>query len=111
MIKQIGLSIVEMMIGISIGIILIGGAGTFYLSSLKGNIDDVRQQRFEQFIQILKSNIVATIRRAGYSNSLTALPDVSGWTAGSHFYTNGTCAQVTYVDTTQTPAKQQYFGY
>lgn len=109
--KQFGFSLVEIMIGITIGIIVVGAAGTFYVNTLTDNVDQVRQQRFEQAVQILKNTIASSIRRAGYSNSTTALPDVSGWTAGSHYYSNGTCALVTYVDRSLATPQQQYFGY
>lgn len=109
--NQMGLSIVETMIGITIGLIVASSAAAFYISTLKSNIEDVRQQRFAQSVQILKYMISSGIRRAGYSNSTTALPDVEGWTSGSHYYSNGSCALITYVDMSLPTPKQQFYGY
>lgn len=109
--KQMGLSIIETMIGMTIGLIVVGSAGTFFLSTLKSNVDDVRQQGFYQTIQTLKYMISSGIRRAGYSNSTSALPDVPGWISGSHYYSNGSCALITYVDMSLPTPKQQFYGY
>lgn len=109
--KHQGLTIIELMIGLAIGTIVLASAGALFVSTLRTNLDNVKQQRFEQTIQVLKGTIAAGIRRAGFSNSSSALPDVSGWTAGKHFYLNGTCALFTYVDTSLATPKQQYFGY
>ncbi len=109
--KQEGLSLVELLVGITLGLIVVGVAGTLYVSTLKSNLDNVKQQRFEQSAQILASTIAAGIRRAGFSNSATSLPNVSGWATGTHYYSNGTCALFTYVDTTFSTPKQQFFGY
>lgn len=109
--KQRGLSIIELMIGLAIGTIVLGSAGTLFVSTLRANLDAVKQQRFEQSVQVLMNTMAAGLRRAGFSNATTNLPDVSGWTSGSHYYTNGTCALFSYVDTTLSVAKQQFFGY
>ena len=109
--KQSGHSIIAMIIGLAIGIIVLVSAGAFFTSTLRNNVDDVKQQNFEQSIQIIKNTMVAGIRRAGYSNSSSNLPDVGGWVAGSHYYSSGTCALITYVDMTLPLPKQQFFGY
>ncbi len=109
--KQTGYSIIAMMIGLAIGIIVLVSAGAFFMSTLRSNVDEVKQQNFEQSIQIIKSTMVAGIRRAGYSNSASSLPDVAGWASGSHYYTNGTCVLITYVDMALALPKQQFFGY
>lgn len=109
--KPMGYSIIEMMIGITIGIVIIGSGGAFYINTLRSNVDDVKQQHFDQTIQVLKGTMVSVIRRAGYSNSVSGLPDVVGWNSGTHYYINGTCALVTYFDTTLATPRQQFFGY
>lgn len=109
--RQKGLSLVELMIGLAVGIIVLGTAGTLVISTLRANFDAVKQQRFEESIQVLTNTIAAGVRRAGFSNSINSLPDVSGWPPGLHYYTNGTCILFTYVDTAISPAKQQFFGY
>lgn len=109
--KHRGFSIVELMIGLAIGAIVLGSTGALYVSTLRASLEGVKQQRFDQSVLTLMNLIATEIRRAGFSNSVTSLPDVPGWTAGSHFYTNGTCALFTYVDTTLPISKQQFFGY
>jgi len=109
--KQKGFSLIELMIGAAIGIIVLGSAGSLFVSTLRANLDAVKQQRFEQSVQVLISSMAAGLRRAGFSNSSTALPDVSGWTAGTHYNVTGTCVLFTYVDTTLPLVKQQFFGY
>ena len=109
--KHRGLTIIELMIGLAIGTIVLASAGALFVSTLRTNMDNVKQQRFEQSLQVLKGTIAAGIRRAGFSNSTTSLPDVSGWTSGKHFYITGACVLYTYIDTTFVTPKQQYFGY
>ncbi|PJD96824.1 MAG: hypothetical protein CK426_01755 [Legionella sp.] len=106
-----GFSLIEIMVGLSVGLIVIASVGALFVSTLHTNIENVKLQRFEKTIQILKSTMTSQIRRAGFSNALTSLPDVTGWASGSHYYTNGSCALFTYVDTTLVPPKQQFFGY
>ena len=109
--RQMGLTLVELTIGLAVGMIVLGTAGTLFISTLRSNLNAVKQQRFEQSVQILSNTIAAGVRRAGFSNSVTILPDVAGWTPGVHYYVNGTCMLFTYVDTTLATPKQQFFGY
>jgi prepilin peptidase dependent protein B len=81
--KLKGFTVIEIMIGLAIGLIVVASAGSFIISTLRFNMDNVKQQRFEQVIQILKNTIASGLRRAGFSNSATSLPDVTGWTAGT----------------------------
>lgn len=109
--RQKGLSLVELMIGIAVGIIVLGTAGSLFVSTLRSNLDAMKQQRFEESVQVLTNTIAAGVRRAGFSNSVNSLPDVTGWTPGLHYYLDGTCMLFTYIDTAISPPKQQFFGY
>lgn len=106
-----GFSLIELMIGFAIGVIVLGSAGSLFVSTLRANLDAVKQQRFEQSVQVLISSMAAGIRRAGFSNSTTPLPDVAGWATGTHYNVTNTCILFTYVDTTLAVPKQQFFGY
>lgn len=61
-----GFTLVELMIALVVGLVLIGGAGTFYIINLRANVDAVRIQKFEQTLQVLVESVVSEIRRAGY---------------------------------------------
>lgn len=109
--KLQGFTIIDLLIGLTLGLIVTASAGALFVSTLRANLDNMKLQRMEQSIQVIKSTMAAGIRRAGFSNSTTPLPDVTGWPTGTHFYTNGTCALFTYFDTTLATPKQQFFGY
>ena len=64
--RQLGLTLVEMLVGLSVGVIVIGGAITVYSSSVQSGSDTLKSSRLNQEIAGLMLVIANDVRRAGY---------------------------------------------
>lgn len=107
--KQRGFTLVELMVGLTIGLIVLAGALSFFSSILRANAESIKQQKFEQTVHALVDTIAADIRRAGYTPLGQAVPTltVGGVNVGS-FYANNNCLLLTYRNPDNTVA---YRGY
>lgn len=107
--KQRGFTLIELMVGLTIGLIVMAGVLKFLSSILQANTESVKQQKFEQTVHALVGTIAADIRRAGYTPLGQAVPTltVGGVNVGS-FYANGNCLLLTYRNPDNTIA---YRGY
>ncbi|TCJ14767.1 hypothetical protein EZJ19_09300 [Parasulfuritortus cantonensis] len=70
--RQTGVSLVELMIGITIGMVIVAGALAIYLSSLRGGSDTLRSAKLNQALRASMDIMVNDIRRAGFWASATA---------------------------------------
>jgi prepilin peptidase dependent protein B len=66
MTKQQGISLIEIMIGLSIGLIIIAAAITIYITSIKGSADIAKSARLNHDMDSALALMVNDIRRAGY---------------------------------------------
>lgn len=107
--KQNGFTLVELMVGLTIGLIIMAGTLNFYSSILRANAESVKQQKFEQTLHALVGTITADIRRAGYTPLGQAVPTltVGGINVGS-FYADDNCLLLTYRNPDNSEA---YRGY
>lgn len=71
--KQIGVSLVEILIGLSVGIILTFGVIVFYSNTSKVSNDTLRIVRLEHELQTAMALMKNDIRRAGYTANAAAL--------------------------------------
>lgn len=97
MIKQKGFTLVEVMVGMTIGLIVLAGVLNFFSSIIHANAEAVKQQQFEQTVHVMVNTIAADIRRAGYTPLGKTVPSltIGGNNVGS-FYTNDNCLLLTY---------------
>ncbi|MCB5195933.1 prepilin-type N-terminal cleavage/methylation domain-containing protein [Deefgea salmonis] len=65
--KQLGMSLIELMVSMALGLLLLGAASSMALSSLFANKDGLRNMALEQEIQPMMSLISRELRRSGYS--------------------------------------------
>lgn len=96
--KQTGFTLVELMVGLTIGLIVLAGVLKFFSTIVGANAEAVKQQQFEQTVHALIGTISADIRRAGYTTPTGAnVPPltVGGVNVGT-FYANGDCLLLTY---------------
>ncbi|MCW8918656.1 MAG: hypothetical protein OQL08_07545 [Gammaproteobacteria bacterium] len=63
---QAGLSLVELMIGTVVGMIVIGGVTSVYVSTIKGSSATLKSSRLNQDMGAIMSVMMNDIRRAGY---------------------------------------------
>jgi len=71
--RQAGLSLVELMVGLAIGLMIVGGATSVYVGAVRSGSDTLRSAKLNIELQGAMNMMVAEIRRAGYSNVTTSL--------------------------------------
>jgi len=64
--RQYGLSLVELMISMALGVFVIGGVFTVYVAVSKSSADTLKQSRLNSEMSALMNIMVSDIRRAGY---------------------------------------------
>lgn len=64
--KQAGVTLIELMVGLTIGLFVIGGVLTVYMSTLQSSSSTLKQSRLNQEITTLVNIMSTDIRRAGY---------------------------------------------
>ncbi len=123
--KQNGLTLIEIMISLLLGLIVIGGALSIYIASIRGSTDVVNGARLNYDLDSIMQLMVNDIRRAGYwggaiTGSSVRNPAGAGCSAGNPF-TCGTaniqlptasCILYTYdADSNGTVDNGEYFGF
>ncbi len=66
---QTGLTLIELMIGMLIGLIVVGGGISVFSESVKGQSDNIRLSRLNQDLRAMMDIMVRDIRRAGFVTS------------------------------------------
>jgi len=64
--KQTGLTLIEIMIALLLSLIVIGGAISIYISTIKGSTDTMRSNRLNYDLDSTMQLVINDIRRAGY---------------------------------------------
>lgn len=107
MINQKGSTLIELMIGITIGLIVLIAVGVTFGSILQSNSSEVREQRLEQTMQILTANMVSEIRRAGYTIAGITLHPPGG--SSHNYYIQSNCILFSHYS----PANgaEKFYGY
>jgi prepilin peptidase dependent protein B len=70
--KQTGVTLIELMIGLLIGVIVVAGGISIFLTSVKGQTDNINLTRLNQDMRTMMDIMVRDIRRAGF---VTSNPD------------------------------------
>jgi prepilin peptidase dependent protein B len=65
--KQDGITLIELMIGLLVGLIITGGILSFFIAYNKSNFDLIRTVRLEQEMRATIDFITRDLKRAGYS--------------------------------------------
>lgn len=94
---------VELLVSILIGLAVLGGAGSVFLTSLRGESDNARVTRLNQDMRSMMDIMVRDIRRAGFvttdtTNNLTLLNDNPFFNATNDIqvYNSNTCIVYSY---------------
>lgn len=69
--KQAGLSLVELMVAIVAGLIVIGGAMAFTVSTVRAYSENIQSTRLSQELRSGMNMVVRELRRAGYDGAST----------------------------------------
>lgn len=67
---QRGVTLVELLVGLAVGLIVIGGAIAMYVSSVRSSNDTLKSSKLNQQVGALLHVIVNDVRRAGYWGAL-----------------------------------------
>jgi len=102
--KQTGFSIVELLVGTVVGLLVITGVMTVYLSAVKSSADTLKAAKLNQELNAAMSLMIRDVRRAGYYEgvsvaNLTNPFMVSAGTNPTNLdikATNGPCVLYTY---------------
>lgn len=70
--RQRGLSIIELLVGATVGLIVVAGASAVYLNSSRGGIDSQRQMRLTQEVRAAVDIMAQDVRRSGYWSGAVA---------------------------------------
>ncbi len=68
-----GFTLVELMVGVALGIFLLFGVVTVFTSTVRGSADNLRSARLNQELSAVMEMMVNDIRRAGYTNGRTGI--------------------------------------
>lgn len=64
--RQGGFSLVELMVGMVVGLLVIAGAGTVYISTLRGSTESIQMTKVNQELRSIMAVMTSDIRRTGY---------------------------------------------
>lgn len=71
--RQVGVSLIELMVGMVIGLIIVGAASTVYVNAVRSGSDTLRSAKLNIELRGAMDMMVAEIRRAGYSLDTASL--------------------------------------
>ncbi len=71
--QQSGFSLVELMVGIVIGLIIIAAAASVYITAVRSGADTLRSAKLNMELRSAMDIMVAEVRRAGYTPTTTNL--------------------------------------
>jgi type IV pilus assembly protein PilW len=103
MLKQRGLSVVELLVGVAVGLFLLGGAAKLFVDSVTDSRRLIVETRVNQDLRAAADLIARDLRRAGYwENALDTVPTPPPASAPSNPYAGvavsggASSAEVTY---------------
>ncbi len=70
--REAGLSLVELMVGLTLGLILMAAIVSLYVNTVRGSSDTLKMAKLNQDLRAAMSIMVADIRRAGYYSNAAA---------------------------------------
>lgn len=69
--NQLGVSIVELMVGIAVGMLIVAGVTAAYITTMRGGTDTLRSAKLNQTLRASMDVMVNDIRRAGFWGTAT----------------------------------------
>ena len=91
--RQAGLSIIELLVGVAIGLFIVGGATKLFVDYLTGTRNSLQEVRLNQDLRAAADLVVRDVRRAGYWQK-----------AASGVWSSATTSVVTNAYANMTPA-------
>lgn len=94
--RQRGVSLLELMIGIAVGLLVIASSLVIYLNGSRGSAESIRASRFNQDLREVMNVMVNDIRRAGFSGNNGAGVANVFTGATTNLSINGSCLLYAY---------------
>jgi prepilin peptidase dependent protein B len=113
--QQKGVTLIELLIGLLVGLIVVAGGLTVFLISIKGQTDNIQLSRLNQDMRAMMDIMARDIRRAGFvtsdpTSNLTSLRNnpffddtTSGATTELSVYNSNTCIVYAYNRDDESP--------
>lgn len=105
--QEAGFSLVELMVGLTIGLVILVGVTNLFSSSLYSNLNGAREQQFEHSLRVLVYDITSEIRRAGAARTGATLTQQSN---GKYYDSSTTAGCILFSHSTPSFA-EQFYGY
>jgi len=111
--KQTGYSLIELMIGLVVGLIVLSAVGYVFITSLKSSKDVLNSYRLNQEVGLLSDLITGELRRTGYWPISGAGASVYGAQHDLQFVsdTDSACILYSYYDDSDFAAGQIVRGF
>jgi type IV pilus assembly protein PilW len=104
-----GLSLVELMVGVAIGLIVVAAAALAVTGQLSDNRRLLAETQLQQDLRAAIDIITRELRRSGGQRDLTALQGV--WRPGMYTATHNTFAEYQYLASVNTASTRYDYGY
>lgn len=111
--RQAGFSLVELMVGIVIGLIIVAAAASVYITAVRGGSDTLRSAKLNMELRGAMDLMVSEIRRAGYTPLTTNLTNSPFMLANTNLTLVGTDCLLFAYDSNgnSTTDTADFFGF
>lgn len=110
--RQQGLSLVELMVGLTVGLIIIAATGTMYIATVRGGKDTLNSARLNIELRGAMDVMVAEIRRAGASPAGGVSDPFMQTTTDVAVHSSGSCLVFSYDrDWNSATANSDFIGF
>jgi prepilin peptidase dependent protein B len=111
--KQSGSSLVELMVGLAIGLIIVAAAASVYITAVRSGADTLRSAKLNMELRSAMDIMVAEIRRAGYTPNTTNLTNNPFMLTTTNLTLVGTdCLLFAYdTDGNSSADSEDFFGF
>ena len=94
--RQRGVTLIEMMVGIVVGLIVVWGMSTVYVNSARGSRTTTSANALNQDMRAVMDIMVGDIRRAGFRNSITGVGNNPFTAATTNIIVAANCVLYSY---------------
>ncbi len=111
---QYGMTIVELLVGMALGLVVLGAVTAMYLESARSGTHLLRSAQLNQQLRAVANLMVNDLRRAGYWGGAApgAQNPFTGTTTDINIFLDGRCVLYTYDrNANGTPDSDEYLGF
>jgi len=111
--RQRGVSLVELMVGLTVGLIIVAAAASVYVTAVRSGADTLHSAKLNMELRRAMDLMVYEIRRAGYTAGTTNLASNPFMLSGANLTLNGTDCLLFSYDANASGAvnSADFFGF